>query len=566
MKLGFIILAHENFNRVSQLARHLSDQDCPVCIHVDRDLPARKFKVIERNFSDLGNVIFSKRTSCEWGRFTIVQATLDASEELLTKFPKVTNIFLISGSCLPIRPVRQLKKFLERNVNTDFIESVSVRNNLWVKGGLNEERFTLYFPFSWRKQRKLFDIFVNVQRKLSVERKLPDGLVPHIGSQWWCLTAQTLKNILNDPRRQYYDSYFSWSWIPDESYFQTLARLHSNKIESRSLTFSKFDYQGKPFNFYDDHLKSLIQSDCFMTRKVWPGADRLYDVLLDPKRANQPMTKSDPQQFEKTFEAADRKRCEGGEGRFHQGRFPYDSSEKTGASPKPYTVFVGFRNLYNYFPKWVDSNADAVSYGSIFARGHVGNLKANLQYAGNLPAETSVRNRNPKGYLSNLLWMNSNKHQCLLYDFRDNSRILETWAHDPKATVVLIRHSWLLLLLGRKTSFTNTLANAKRFHLLEQKFLEEFNGAKVCSVLKILELETAIQQPAKALQDAIRHIPGSGKQYLSEMPNRNTIDGLDALVRKLRNTGFNIRYDQGRNIMDKDYGKELVDEKLYVVN
>ncbi len=546
MKLGFVILAHENLDRVAQLARHLAKQGCPSCIHIDADIPAAEFHRLTESVSDIATIHFSKRTSCEWGRFSIVKATLDASEKLLSLHSGLTNVLLISGSCLPVRPVRQLKRFLERKEDTDFIESVSLQHNLWVKGGLSEERFTLFFPFSWRRQRRLFDGFVRFQRRLNIRRSVPSGLVPHIGSQWWCLTAKTLEAILNDPRRQYYDSLFGWSWIPDESYFQTLARLHSDKIESRSLTFSKFDHQGKPFNFYDDHLDVLPLSDCFMVRKVWAGAEKLYKTLLDPKRANQPMTKSKPRKFDQIFESADLLRCEGGEGRFHQGRFPYDSSERTGVSPSSYTVFVGFKDLFAKFPNWVESNTDAVNHGSIFARSHVGGHKPRTQYPGNIPASTAVRNRNPKGYLSNILWMGRSGHQSFLYDFRDNSKILETLAHDPKARIVLIRNSWLVQLLNRKASFANTLANAKRYHILEQRFLEEFNGPRVCADLRVLDLEAAVQTPGTVLNHAIEELPASGRKHLKEMPLRNPVNGLDVLARKLRNHGLDISFEPDR--------------------
>jgi hypothetical protein len=105
---------------------------------------------------------------------------------------------------------------------------------------------------------------------------LPEGITPHLGSQWWCLTRQTLTAILEDPRRPELDRYFRYVWIPDESYYQTLVRNYGRKIESRSLTLSKFDFQGKPHVFYDDHLQLLRRSDCFVARKVWPRADRLY--------------------------------------------------------------------------------------------------------------------------------------------------------------------------------------------------------------------------------------------------------------------------------------------------
>jgi len=565
MKIGFIILAHQNLDRVVQLAQHMSEQDCPVCIHIDKNAFDADFSSLNKALAEFSNVIYSRRTTCEWGRFSIVKATLDASEALLAQFPKLDNVFLVSGSCLPIRPIRQLKRFLQRHTNTDFIESVSVQNNFWVKGGLNEERFTLYFPFSWRKQRWLFDQSVTAQRKLKIARIVPDGLKPHIGSQWWCLTAKTLRKIINDPRRSYYDRYFSASWIPDESYFQTLARKHAKKIESRSLTFSKFDFTGKPFNFYDDHLDVLPLSDCFMGRKVWAGADGLYTELLNPRRPNQPMTKANPKVIAAMFEDTDTIRCEGGEGRFHQGRFPLGQSKNSGVSASDYSVFVGFKNLYEHFPDWVEKHTTSIAYGSIFDRRKVGNKKPNLQYPGNLPAEPAVRNRNSKGYLANFLWENRDKHQSFLYDFRDTSDVIGTIAYDPKATIVIIRHSWLLVLLNRKASFERILSTAKKLHSLEQSALDELTNSEGGAKVKILDLDIAVRDPAYLLSNAVDHISARSNGHLHAMPTMRKLDGLDAFVRKLRNNGLKIQFEHERKAKEKIMLNKGGFERPYVV-
>ena len=141
---------------------------------------------------------------------------------------------------------------------------------------MDRERFTLRFPFSWKRQRQLFDGYVRLQWLLRVRRQIPAGITPHLGSQWWCLTRQTLTAILNDPRRAAFDTYFRQVWIPDECYYQTLARLHTRRLESRSLTLAKFDFQGKPHIFYDDHAELLARSGCFVARKIWPQAKALY--------------------------------------------------------------------------------------------------------------------------------------------------------------------------------------------------------------------------------------------------------------------------------------------------
>ncbi len=565
MKLGFVILAHENLHRVEQLARHLAEQKCVVSVHIDKNTKNGDFQELVHNLADVEEVVFAPRTACEWGRFSIVKATLDASQKLLDTFPDTSHVCLISGSCLPVRPIRQFHKFLQRNQNTDFIESVSVQNNYWVKGGLNEERFALYFPFSWRKNRWLFDRFVDVQRKLKIKRKTPDLLVPHIGSQWWCLTKRTLKKILDDPRRPYYDSYFKRAWIPDESYFQTLARLHSKKLESRSLTFSKFDFVGKPYTFYNDQLDLLMSSDCFMARKIWCGADDLYAILLDGKRANQPMTKANPKRLTETFEAADQTRCEGGEGRFHPGRFPLGQAERSGVSAGEYTVFVGFKNLYEHFPEWLERNTETLSHGQIFAPRRVGKSKPDHHFKGNLPAETGIRNRNVRSYLSNFLWENRDRHQSFIYELRDHKQVPGIFAHDHKAKIVMIRHSWLLSLVNQKTSFRETLLLAQKFHKIEQDFLDEMAVADKSSRLMLVELDAAVQDTSAMLLQATEHLVSPNWQRLQVMPKMHNLEKLDSLVRKLRNKGLKIRYEQKQKTKPKEVSAPSGYSKPYVV-
>ena len=373
-----------------------------------------------------------------------------------------------------------------------------------------------------------------------------------------------MRAILNDPKRPYYDAYFNWSWIPDESYFQTLVRLHSSSIESRSLTFSKFDYLGKPFVLYDDHLKELTQSDCFWARKIWAGADKLYNSLLDQNRANQPMSGAFPKAFDEKFEHADIQRCEGGEGRFHQGRFPYDKAERTGTSATPFSVFVGFNSIYQDFPKWIESHTSSVCYGNVFARTSVGGNDRCADFVGNLPAEPNVRNRNPKGYLTNLLWGNRDQHQSLTYDFRDNSRILGTFATDKMAHVVLIKHAWLIDILQKSGSFESQLTNAKRFHRLERRFIAEFEKEKAEASLITLDLSDVLAHPRKTLEEAIDHMPSVLPNTMKVIPERTLLVGLDNLAKKLRNHGLNIEYEPAARPKENNK-QDAVYEKPYVV-
>lgn len=233
MSVGIVMLVHEALDRAEQVARHWSSRGCPVVIHVDKQVRSKAHAAFVANLSAVDNIRFSKRHRCEWGRWSLVAASQDAATMMLAEFTQVRHVFLASGSCLPLRPVEELIRYLDERPLTNFIESVTTEDVPWTVGGLDSERFTLRFPFSWKRQRLLFDGYVRLQRRLKFKRRIPDGLEPHMGSQWWCLTRQTLSAILEDPDRRAYDRYFKKVWIPDESYYQTLVRLYSSNIESR---------------------------------------------------------------------------------------------------------------------------------------------------------------------------------------------------------------------------------------------------------------------------------------------------------------------------------------------
>ena len=207
MSLGFIMLVHTALDRAAQVARHWATRDCPIVIHVDQRVSRRDNRKFAESLADLDNIVFCRRRRCEWGTWSLVGATQDAAEMLLENFPEVRHIYNASGSCLPLRPVEDLKDYLQQRPRTDFIESVTTEEVPWTVGGLDSERFSLRFPFSWKRHRFLFDRYVEIQRRLKVKRKMPENAVPHLGSQWWCLTRQTLSAILEDPKRKQHDRF-----------------------------------------------------------------------------------------------------------------------------------------------------------------------------------------------------------------------------------------------------------------------------------------------------------------------------------------------------------------------
>jgi hypothetical protein len=182
MSVGVIMLCHTAFDRAAAVARFWAEGGSPVVIHVDKRVDAAAFDQFRANLAGAGGIRFSERHACEWGTFGLVAATLAAARQLLDSNPEVSHVYLASGSCMPLRPHAELVAYLADQSGTDFIESVTTKDVQWIVDGLEIERFTLRFPFSFRKQRALFDGYVRLQRRLGLRRRIPQGLVPHLGS------------------------------------------------------------------------------------------------------------------------------------------------------------------------------------------------------------------------------------------------------------------------------------------------------------------------------------------------------------------------------------------------
>ncbi len=146
MSVGFVMLCHTALDRAAEVARHWAERECPVVIHVDKRVTKPVYDKLIADLADLGNIRFSGRYACDWGTWGIVAATQAASTIMLRDFPEVRHVFLASGSCLPLRPVEDLKTYLSTRPRIDFIESVTTEDVGWTIGGLDVERFTLRFP------------------------------------------------------------------------------------------------------------------------------------------------------------------------------------------------------------------------------------------------------------------------------------------------------------------------------------------------------------------------------------------------------------------------------------
>lgn len=538
VRIGFLMLVHEALDRAGQVARFWNAAGCPVVIHVDSRVTKAEYDKLAAALAGLPNVHFVRRQHCEWGTWSLVGASQAAAALMLERHPEVTHVYLASGSCLPLRPVRDLSAYIAKRPGTDFIESVAVEDVGWAKGGLDEERFQYSFPFSWKGQRRLFDHWVRFQRLIGRRRAMPDGLQPHLGSQWWCLTRATLTRIMSDPRRDELERYFRRVWIPDESYYQTLVRLYGAKVESRSLTLSKFDFQGKPHIFYDDHKDMLRRSGCFVARKIWPEAESLYAGFLSGQRAPSAMV-PEPGEIDRVFARAVDRRTRGRDGLNSAARFPSETHEH-GLSAASYRMYQGFDHLFEDFADWARTATRVCVHGHLFAPDRAEFAGGAVSYFGGLTDAAALRDYNPEAFLQNLIWNTRGEPQGFLFGPTDQQKITRFVARDPNARIAMISGAWAVSLFRHGGGAQTVRKEAALQQRREAAFLNQLAHPESRAKVRVWTLADFLQHPSEVLRTLVEDASPPGAAPLTAAPIMHDLSGLSEFLQDLKNQGLQL--------------------------
>ncbi|WP_425040391.1 DUF5928 domain-containing protein [Primorskyibacter sp. S187A] len=277
-KIAFILLCHKDPDAIIKQAQRLTAAGDYMSIHFDARSDSTDFRRITDALKDNDHVTFAKkRLKCGWGEWSLVEASLNAVKAAVAAFPDATHFYMLSGDCMAIKSAEYTHEFLD-NRDVDFIESFDFFESGWIKTGIQKERLIYRHYFNERQNKTLFYAAMNLQKRLGLERPIPEDLQVQIGSQWWCLRRRTIEWILQFCKdRPDVLRFFRTTWIPDETFFQTLVRhlVPEQEIENRTLTFLMFTDYGMPVNFYNDHYELLLAQDFLFARKISPEATEL---------------------------------------------------------------------------------------------------------------------------------------------------------------------------------------------------------------------------------------------------------------------------------------------------
>ncbi|MEM1388409.1 MAG: DUF5928 domain-containing protein [Pseudomonadota bacterium] len=281
-KIAFILLCHKDPQAIVTQARRLTAMGDYIAIHFDGRSDAADYEEMRAALADNPNVAFAaRRIKCGWGEWSLVAATLQAVRAAIDAFPRATHFYMLSGDCMAIKSAAYAHAFLDA-ADVDYIESFDFFESDWIKTGMKADRLHYRHLVNERVNKRLFYALLGLQKRLGLKRPIPGDLQMMIGSQWWCLRRRTIEAILAFiAARRDVVRFFRTTWIPDETFFQTLVPhlVPEGEIETRTLTFLMFSDYGMPVTFYNDHYDLLLSQDYLFARKISAGATALKHRL-----------------------------------------------------------------------------------------------------------------------------------------------------------------------------------------------------------------------------------------------------------------------------------------------
>lgn len=298
MKKAYIIIAHKNPKQLYRLISRLNDGISNFFIHIDKRVEISEFEIC----LDFGEIVqFIDRLDSKWGGWGVVQATINALKLIKNSSAKFERIFLISGQDYPIKSNEYINDFLLKSPYAVFMDYFPIPNHEKWPGG---DRGGWYRVDKYYIGLKWYEFFVSKSLNLLstyipfLRRKIPFGMKPYTGSQWWSIDMYALDYILDyDAKNPKYRTFHQFTFVPDELFFHMIIAnstderlLKSVENNNKRLMIWEKPNSAHPNTLGKSDLDTILSSDHLFARKFDEKSDADILDLIDTNILQQKST------------------------------------------------------------------------------------------------------------------------------------------------------------------------------------------------------------------------------------------------------------------------------------
>jgi len=285
-KLCALILAHHSPELLGRLLRRLDGFGVQSLVHIDRRVDIAAFLTPCAAFRD---ALIPERVEINWGGFSVIEATLNLIRTGLAA-SDATHFLLLSGDTYPVRPRTEFLDYLLSAGSHIDIRAVASTEKTY------ERIAHVYLPDS------RIGTFLQRTADPSLGRYLTPELVGELdvieravelksrafpwryakGSQWWCMTRSAIESCLDlIAAHAEFVTWFKYSSVPDESFFQSLMLNFSNEpVITEPPVFTLWHLNPRPYMFkHPKDLELLGKCKTVLARKFAMDATALLNLL-----------------------------------------------------------------------------------------------------------------------------------------------------------------------------------------------------------------------------------------------------------------------------------------------
>jgi hypothetical protein len=220
-----------------------------------------------------------------------------------------------------------------------------------------------------------------------------------------------------------------------------------------------------------------------------------------------------------------------------QSRFPDDKWEY-GKTCSPYSVFQGFSDVFDDFETWLGKMTGTRVHGHLFAPERAEFAGGEEVYNGALSASASLRDYDPRSFLTNLIWNTRGERQCFQYGPADNQAMNWFMATDSNAQISVISGAWAVPLFRANMNFGDIRKQAAQLQKIEAAWLDTLRSPHTKARVRIWTLAEFVEHPMEPLQTIVDEISPRGLRRLTEAPRLVDLSGFGQFLQSLRNQGM----------------------------
>lgn len=238
-RICYLILAHADPKHFEKLVNAINF-NARFFVHIDAKTNIRDFQTL----SLPENLTFIQdRVRVSWGGISMVDATLKLIASALNCKEDFTHLVLLSGADYPIKNSSVIYETFSKNSQLQFIKFIDMRASAHYLNHINRKWFKEPIVHTSNRTVELTDkIIRNLGNRLKFRNSWDESTVPYFGSQWWAITPDCAKYILDflkENPKYYIQNKFTFA--PDEHFFHTIIGNSNYKEKSNGV----HEYKGK---------------------------------------------------------------------------------------------------------------------------------------------------------------------------------------------------------------------------------------------------------------------------------------------------------------------------------